>query len=46
MGRTGAMENLVKAHSSSIEGIQTAGNFLFTIGMGERCVFSASSFYN
>ncbi|KAF8797918.1 hypothetical protein BYT27DRAFT_7246743 [Phlegmacium glaucopus] len=36
MGRTGTTENLVKAHSSSIEGIQTAGNFAFTIGMGER----------
>ena len=28
MGRTGATENLVKAHSSSIEGVQTAGNFV------------------
>ncbi|KAF8163190.1 ubiquitin carboxyl-terminal hydrolase-domain-containing protein [Crassisporium funariophilum] len=36
MGRVGASENLVKAHSSSIEGLQTAGNFVFTIGMGER----------
>jgi PAB-dependent poly(A)-specific ribonuclease subunit 2 len=36
MGRTGAAENLVKAHSNSIEGIQTVGNFVFTIGMGER----------
>jgi hypothetical protein len=36
MGRTGATENAVKAHSSSIEGIQTTGNFVFTIGMGER----------
>ena len=36
MGRTGATENLVKAHSSSIEGIRIAGHFVFTIGMGER----------
>ncbi|RDB20983.1 PAB-dependent poly(A)-specific ribonuclease subunit PAN2 [Hypsizygus marmoreus] len=35
-GRSGGMESLVKAHSSGIQGLQTAGNFAFTIGLGER----------
>jgi len=36
MTRTGSTENLVKAHARSVQGLQAAGNFVFTIGMGER----------
>ncbi|KAF9483877.1 hypothetical protein BDN70DRAFT_873274 [Pholiota conissans] len=36
MGRPGGAQNFVKAHARSIQGLQTAGNFLFSIGMGER----------
>jgi PAB-dependent poly(A)-specific ribonuclease subunit 2 len=36
MGRAGGAENLVKAHARSIEGLQTSGSFVFTIGMGDR----------
>lgn len=36
MGRAGGAENLVKAHARSVEGLKTSGNFVFTIGMGER----------
>jgi PAB-dependent poly(A)-specific ribonuclease subunit 2 len=35
-GRTGGGENLVRAHSSGIQGLQTTGSFAFTIGLGER----------
>jgi PAB-dependent poly(A)-specific ribonuclease subunit 2 len=38
MGRSGGAEDLVKAHALSIQGLQTAGNYIFTIGMGERYV--------
>ncbi|KAF8969950.1 ubiquitin carboxyl-terminal hydrolase-domain-containing protein [Flammula alnicola] len=38
MGRSGGTENFVKAHARSIQGIQTTGNFVFSIGMGERPV--------
>ena len=38
VGRPGGAENIVKAHSRSILGLQTAGNYVFTIGMGERHV--------
>jgi len=36
MGRSGGAENLVKAHARSVQGLQTAGSYIFTIGMGER----------
>jgi PAB-dependent poly(A)-specific ribonuclease subunit 2 len=36
MGRAGGAENFVKAHARSIEGLKTSGDFVFTIGMGER----------
>lgn len=36
MMRSGGMENLVKAHSRSIRGLQIAESYVFTIGMGER----------
>ena len=36
MTRTGSAENLVKAHARSVQGLQATGNFVFTIGMGER----------
>ncbi|KAF8201644.1 ubiquitin carboxyl-terminal hydrolase-domain-containing protein [Pholiota molesta] len=36
MGRSGGAQNFVKAHARSVQGLQTAGNFLFSIGMGER----------
>lgn len=29
-------EAIVKAHSIGIQGLQTTGNFVFTIGLGER----------
>ncbi|TFK42698.1 ubiquitin carboxyl-terminal hydrolase-domain-containing protein [Crucibulum laeve] len=29
-------ESVVKAHSSSVQGLETSGNLIFTIGMGER----------
>ncbi|KAF9456453.1 ubiquitin carboxyl-terminal hydrolase-domain-containing protein [Collybia nuda] len=35
-GRSGGAESIVRAHSSSIQGLQTTGNFAFTIGLGER----------
>jgi PAB-dependent poly(A)-specific ribonuclease subunit 2 len=35
-GRPGGAENLVKAHARSIQGLQTAGSYIFTIGMCER----------
>jgi len=38
MGRAGGAESLVKAHYSSIQGLQTAGNFAFTIGLGVRWI--------
>jgi PAB-dependent poly(A)-specific ribonuclease subunit 2 len=38
MGRSGGAQNFVKAHARSVQGLQTAGNFLFSIGMGERSV--------
>lgn len=38
MGRANGAENFVKAHSRSIEGFETLGNFIFTTGMGERLV--------
>ncbi|KJA18541.1 hypothetical protein HYPSUDRAFT_144864 [Hypholoma sublateritium FD-334 SS-4] len=36
MGRSGGAQNFVKAHSRSVQGLQTVGNFIFSIGMGER----------
>lgn len=36
MGRAGAAESVIKSHTGSIQGLQTIGNFAFTIGMGER----------
>lgn len=33
-----AMENSVKAHPGSIQGLQTTGNLVFTVGLGERFV--------
>jgi len=36
MGRAGGAENFVKAHARSVEGLKTSGDFVFTIGMGER----------
>lgn len=36
MGRAGAAESVIKSHMGSIQGLQTVGNFAFTIGMGER----------
>ncbi|KAF9567565.1 hypothetical protein CPC08DRAFT_703099 [Agrocybe pediades] len=36
MGRTTASENFVKAHARSVQALETSGNFVFTIGMGER----------
>ncbi|KAF8889778.1 WD40-repeat-containing domain protein [Gymnopilus junonius] len=36
MARGGGAENVTKAHARSIQGLETAGNFIFTIGMGER----------
>jgi PAB-dependent poly(A)-specific ribonuclease subunit 2 len=38
IGRPGGADNLVKAHARSIQGLQTAGSYIFTIGMGERHV--------
>jgi len=37
-----AMENSVKAHPGSIQGLQTTGNLVFTVGLGERFVGSVS----
>ncbi|KAF5381095.1 hypothetical protein D9615_003865 [Tricholomella constricta] len=34
--RAGGAESLVKAHSSGFQGLETTGNFAFTIGLGER----------
>jgi len=36
MGRSSGSENFVKAHARSILALETSGNFVFTIGMGER----------
>ncbi|KAF9532295.1 ubiquitin carboxyl-terminal hydrolase-domain-containing protein [Crepidotus variabilis] len=36
MARSGGAENLAKAHPRSLQGLQVAGNLIFTIGMGER----------
>ncbi len=38
MGRSGGAQNFVKAHSRSVQGLQTVGNFIFSIGMGERWI--------
>lgn len=38
LGRSGGAENFVKAHIRSIQGLQTVGNYIFSIGMGERHV--------
>lgn len=35
-GRAGGGESIIRAHSSGIQGLQTTGNFAFTIGLGER----------
>ncbi|KAF9053213.1 ubiquitin carboxyl-terminal hydrolase-domain-containing protein [Panaeolus papilionaceus] len=35
-GRPLAAEHTAKAHHSSVQGLQTSDNFIFTIGMGER----------
>ncbi|KAF8078063.1 ubiquitin carboxyl-terminal hydrolase-domain-containing protein [Lyophyllum atratum] len=34
--RPGGAESLVKAHSHGIQGLEATGNFVFTIGLGER----------
>lgn len=36
MGRASGAESVIKSHVGSIQGLQTIGNFAFTIGMGER----------
>lgn len=36
MIRSGGAESLVRAHFSGIQGLQSTGNFAFTIGLGER----------
>jgi PAB-dependent poly(A)-specific ribonuclease subunit 2 len=33
---SGSEHNLVKAHQCSIQGLQTTGNYIFTIGHSER----------
>lgn len=38
--RNGGSESTVKAHYGGIQGLQTAGNFVFTIGMSLRCLYS------
>ena len=38
MGRSGGAENLARAHVRSVQGLQASGNYIFTIGMGERYV--------
>lgn len=40
--RNGGSESMVKAHYGGIQGLQTAGNFIFTIGMSLRYVFLQS----
>jgi hypothetical protein len=42
MNSSRAMENSVKAHPGSIQGLQTTGNLVFTVGLGERFVGSLS----
>lgn len=38
MARSGGSEHkAVKAHQCSIQGLQTTGNYIFTIGRSERC---------
>lgn len=37
--RSGGAENLINAHARSIQGLQAVGNYIFTIGMGERQVW-------
>jgi PAB-dependent poly(A)-specific ribonuclease subunit 2 len=41
MTRASGAESHVKAHFSGIQGLETAGNFAFTIGLGVRwtCIF-------
>jgi hypothetical protein len=34
--REGSAENTVKAHASEIQGLQSSGNFVYTIGWGLR----------
>ena len=41
MGRSGGAENLARAHIRSVQGLQASGNYIFTIGMGERYVRSS-----
>lgn len=36
MGRSSGSQNFVKAHTRSVQGLQAVGNFIFSIGMGER----------
>lgn len=43
MGRGGGAENFIKAHATSIQGLETVGNFIFTIGMGERQVITKAT---
>jgi hypothetical protein len=35
----GGEHKVVKAHQCSIQGLQTTGNYIFTIGHSERCVY-------
>ena len=41
--RAGGAESTTKAHARSIQGLDTAGNFIFTIGLGERYVCTIDS---
>ena len=39
--KTANAESVVRAHSGGIQGLQTTGNFAFTIGLGVRFVHSS-----
>lgn len=39
ISRNGTSESMVKAHYGGIQGLQTVGNFVFTIGMSLRYIF-------